>query len=43
VGKEIVAMANNEEHVFIVTGVFEDIPENSTFRAQCSHKQQMDS
>jgi putative ABC transport system permease protein len=35
VGKEIVAMANNEEHVFIVTGVFENIPENSTFRAQC--------
>ena len=35
VGKEIVGLANNEEHVFIVTGVFENIPENSTFRAQC--------
>jgi len=35
IGKEIVGMANNEEHVFIVNGVFENIPENSTFRAQC--------
>ncbi len=35
VGKEVVAMANNENHVFIVNGVFENIPENSTFRAQC--------
>ena len=35
VGKEIVGSINNEEHVFIVKGVFENIPINSTFRAQC--------
>ena len=35
VGKEIVGFANNEEHVFTINGVFENIPENSTFRAQC--------
>ena len=35
VGKEIVGFVNNEEHVFVVNGVFENIPENSTFRAQC--------
>jgi putative ABC transport system permease protein len=35
IGKEIVGLVNNEEHVFIVNGVFENIPENSTFRAQC--------
>jgi putative ABC transport system permease protein len=35
VGKEIVGLANNEEHVFTINGVFENIPENSTFRAQC--------
>jgi putative ABC transport system permease protein len=34
-GKEIMGLVNNEEHVFKVTGVFENIPENSTFRAQC--------
>jgi putative ABC transport system permease protein len=35
VGKEIMGLVNNEEHIFIVKGVFENIPENSTFRAQC--------
>ncbi len=35
VGKEIVGMVNNEEHVFTINGVFNNIPENSTFRAQC--------
>jgi putative ABC transport system permease protein len=35
IGKEIVGLANNEEYVFTVNGVFENIPENSTFRAQC--------
>ena len=35
VGKEIVGIANNEEHVFVVKGIFENIPKNSTFRAQC--------
>lgn len=34
-GKEIVGMANNEEHTFIITGVFENIPVNSTLRAKC--------
>jgi len=35
VGKEIVGLANNEEHVFTINGVYDNIPENSTFRAQC--------
>ena len=35
VGKEIVGLANNQEHNFIVKGVFENIPKNSTLRAQC--------
>ncbi|MBN1117499.1 MAG: ABC transporter permease, partial [Bacteroidales bacterium] len=35
VGKEIMGMVNNEEHLFIITGVFEDIPPNSTIRASC--------
>ena len=35
VGKEIIGLANNKETLFIVKGVFEDIPVNSTFRAQC--------
>ena len=35
VGKEITGIVNNEEHQFTVTGVFENIPINSTFRAQC--------
>jgi len=28
-------IVNNEKYVFIVRGVFENIPENSTLRAQC--------
>ena len=35
VGKEIIGSVDNEDHVFVVKGVFENIPENSTFRAQC--------
>ena len=35
VGMEIVGFVNNIQNVFKVTGVFENIPVNSTFRAQC--------
>ena len=35
VGKEIVGLIDNIQHVFIVRGVFENIPENSSLRAQC--------
>ena len=35
VGKEIVGLLNNVQQVFKVTGVFKNIPENSTLRAQC--------
>jgi putative ABC transport system permease protein len=35
VGKEIMGMVNNEEHSFMITGVFENIPVNSTLRVQC--------
>jgi putative ABC transport system permease protein len=35
IGKEIMGLVDNEEHVFVVKGVFKNIPENSTFRAQC--------
>lgn len=35
VGKEITGMINNEEHPFIITGVFKNIPVNSTLKAQC--------
>jgi len=35
VGQEIVGVVNNAEQVFMVRGVFEDLPENSTFRTQC--------
>jgi putative ABC transport system permease protein len=35
VGKEIAAIANNAEYIFIVRGVFENIPENSSLRANC--------
>ncbi len=35
VGKEIVGSVNNEDQVFMIRGVFKDLPENSTFRAQC--------
>ena len=35
VGKEIIGFVNNKEQTFIVKGVFENIPPNSTFQAQC--------
>lgn len=35
VGKEITGVVNGRENIFEVTGVFEDMPINSTFRAQC--------
>jgi putative ABC transport system permease protein len=34
-GKEIIGIINSSEQVFKVKGVFEDIPENSTFKAGC--------
>jgi putative ABC transport system permease protein len=35
VGKEVIGFINNKESMFMVKGVFEDIPTNSTFRAEC--------
>jgi putative ABC transport system permease protein len=35
IGNEIIGIVNNTDQVFIVKGVFEDLPENSTFRTQC--------
>jgi len=35
VGKEIIGMVNNVEHVFFVKGIFENIPENSTLKSNC--------
>ncbi len=35
VGKEIEGFINNLDQIFIVSGVFEDIPRNSTFQANC--------
>jgi putative ABC transport system permease protein len=35
VGNEIVGLVDNEEHVFVIKGVFDNIPENSTFKADC--------
>ena len=35
VGKEIQGFLNDTTQVFVVKGVFEDIPENSTFRTEC--------
>jgi putative ABC transport system permease protein len=35
IGKEIMGLAGNQEQIFVVKGVFENIPKNSTFRAQC--------
>lgn len=35
VGNEIAVFINNEKHIFIVTSVFENIVDNSTFRADC--------
>jgi putative ABC transport system permease protein len=34
-GKEVIVLINNEEHTLTVNGVYENIPINSTFRAQC--------
>ena len=35
IGKEVVGLINDKENMFVVKGVYEDIPVNSTFRAQC--------
>lgn len=35
VGKKIVAITSDGDHLFNITGVFENVPENSTFTAQC--------
>jgi putative ABC transport system permease protein len=35
VGKEIIAKVNDEEHLFVVTGIYENIPKNSSLKAQC--------
>ncbi len=35
VGKEIVALVNDKEEVFLIKGVFDDIPVNSTLQADC--------
>ncbi|MCD4710363.1 MAG: ABC transporter permease [Bacteroidales bacterium] len=35
VGREIVGLINNTEQLLIVSGIFEDIPRNSTFQADC--------
>jgi putative ABC transport system permease protein len=34
-GQEIIGSINNAEQIFIVKGIFEDLPENSTFRTRC--------
>lgn len=34
-GKEVIGSINNKETVFIIKGVFRDIPVNSTLRADC--------
>lgn len=34
-GQEVAAVINNQEQTLLVTGVFKDIPMNSTFRADC--------
>jgi putative ABC transport system permease protein len=35
VGKDVTVLIGGEEHVFKITAVFEDLPVNSTFRADC--------
>jgi putative ABC transport system permease protein len=35
VGKGIIAKVNDAEHLFVVTGIFKNIPKNSSLRAQC--------
>lgn len=34
-GQEILGSINNTDQVFVVKGIFEDLPENSTFRTRC--------
>jgi putative ABC transport system permease protein len=35
IGKDLIALINEKEEVLTVKGVFEDIPVNSTFKAEC--------
>lgn len=35
VSQEVVGLINNKEQVLVVSGVYEDIPKNSTFQADC--------
>jgi putative ABC transport system permease protein len=35
IGKEIEAIVNNAENILVIRGVFENIPENSSLRANC--------
>ncbi|MCG8411028.1 MAG: ABC transporter permease [Bacteroidales bacterium] len=35
IGEEIVVLINKKKEVFVVRGIFDDIPVNSTFRANC--------
>ncbi len=35
IGKDLVAQVNDKEEVFVVKGVFDDIPVNSTLQADC--------
>ncbi len=35
VGKEIIGLVNGKEELFVVKGIFDDIPVNSTLRADC--------
>lgn len=35
IGKEILSVINNKEQMFVVKGVFDNIPVNSTFRTTC--------
>lgn len=35
VGRELKVQINNAEEVFVVSGVFENLPRNSTFKADC--------
>jgi putative ABC transport system permease protein len=34
-GKEIFAIVNDEEQLFVVTGIYENIPKNSSLKAKC--------
>jgi putative ABC transport system permease protein len=34
-GKQVECIINNEIQIFVIADVFEDIPKNSTFKAQC--------